>query len=53
VVNVYGKGAAMTASGEDERDECKRTADEASKYSFMASKPERPLSPGKGMAVTY
>ena len=43
----------MTASGEDERDECKRTADEASKYSFMASKPERPLSPGKGMAVTY
>jgi hypothetical protein len=30
----YGKGAAVTASSVGERDECKRTADEASKQIF-------------------
>ena len=40
-------------SGKDERDECKRTADEASKGSTTTPKPEFPPCSGSSMADAY
>jgi hypothetical protein len=47
------KRCGLTASGAGERDERKRTVDEASKHLQTAPKPERPHSPGRACAVTY
>ena len=43
----------MITSGMDERDERKQTSDDASKGSWMTSKPELPPCSGKSMEDTY
>ena len=51
-VMVKRRGILITSCG-DERDECKRTAEDASKTSQMASKPGWSPCSGKSMAETY
>jgi hypothetical protein len=43
----------MITSGMDERDERKQTSDDASKGSWVTSKPELPPCSGKSMEDTY
>ena len=54
VVNVMVKrrGIVIT-SCEDERDECKRTAGDASKQRLDGIETREPLCPGMSMAGTY
>ena len=47
------KAVTVITSCGDERDECKRTVDDASKYLLMTSKPESHSCSGKSMAGTY
>jgi hypothetical protein len=54
VVNVMVKrrGIVITSGG-DERDECKRTAGDASKQRLDGIETREPLCPGRSMAGTY
>ena len=54
VVNVMVKrrGIVITSGG-DERDECKRTAGDASKQRLDGIETREPLCPGMSMAGTY